>query len=66
MSDKLTIQRQGRGRHSLTITRRLDRYDVTTNGGDNITSYEVDQIAAFIGDDPDGASLVEKLRARVG
>lgn len=60
----LTIKRP-KG-NSLSVSKAEGRFDVRVTGGDNITAQEVDQIAAFIGDDPDGTALVEKLRKRVG
>jgi hypothetical protein len=71
MTDKLQIQREGRGRYTLTVRRvqRIDTmghaYELTTNGGDALTVGEVDQIAAFIGDDEAGAGLLAKLRGKL-
>lgn len=62
--DPLRIKR-AKG-HTLTVSKTGDRYTVQVSGGENITAGELAQIEAFIGDDPDGAGMVEKLRARVG
>lgn len=51
---------------ALTVSKTGDRYDVRVSGGENVTADELAKIEAFIGGDPDGASLLEKLRARVG
>lgn len=52
--------------HALTISKAGDRYAVQVSGGENITPDELAQIEAYIGDDPDGAGTLEKLRRRVG
>lgn len=61
-----TLQIKRPKANSLVVSKAESRFDVCVTGGDNITAQEVDQIAAFIGDDPDGAALLEKLRKRVG
>lgn len=61
--DPLRIKRP---KGTLTVSKTGDRYDVRVSGGDNITPAELAQIEAFIGDDPDGALTLEKLRVRVG
>jgi hypothetical protein len=61
--DPLRIKR-AKG-HTLTVTKTEDRYTVQVSGGENITAGELAQIEAFIGEDPDGAVALEKLRNRV-
>lgn len=60
--DPLRIKR-AKG-HTLTASKTGGRYTVQVSGGPNITADELSQIEAYIGEDPDGVSLVEKLRAR--
>lgn len=64
MTDLLRIKR-AKG-HTLTVSKTTDRYDMRVSGGPNITADELAQIEAYIGDDPDGAATLEKLRARAG
>lgn len=52
----------------LSVSKKGDRYDIALNApghdGGNITPDELDQIAAYIGEDPDGQAVLAKLRAR--
>lgn len=50
--------------HAITVSKTGARYDVRVSGGPNVTADELAHIEAFIGDDPDGARTLEKLRNR--
>jgi len=64
MTDPLRIKRANTKGHTLTVSKTGERYDVRISGGPNITAEELSQIEAYIGDDPDGAATLEKLRNR--
>lgn len=49
--------------NTLTVRKADRRYDVAVTGGGNLTPDELQKVADYIGDDPDGQRTLEKLRA---
>lgn len=62
MSERLTINRPP---HVLIVKSRPDGFDLTVNGGGNVTSDEFTQIEAFVTGKPGAEAFITKLQARM-
>lgn len=64
MTDRPPMIVHRKNGHRLSVVKHGARYDISINGGGNLTPDELQQVADYIGIDPDGQSTLEKLRAR--